>query len=183
LLKAKRFTFAATAEDTEDGILDDSIVWTLNGTTLFSGASFTKSDLPVGTHTIEASVTDSGGLIATQQVTVTITQTGVEQTLVATISTDKDSYGDREKVNITVTVKDQAGAPVASASVSLTLTTANGTQTTYSGITGTTGEYILSYRLNVRKTGIGTYYLDATVSKVGYTSATASKYFSCSVVL
>jgi len=175
--EGEEITFAATAEDTEDGILDDSIVWTLNGTTLFSGASFTKSDLPVGTHTIEASVTDNGGLIVTHQVTVTITQTGVDQTLVATISTDKDSYGDREKVNITVTVKDQAGAPVASASVSLTLTTANGTQTTYSGITGTTGEYILSYRLNVRKTGIGTYYLDATVSKVGYISTTASTSF------
>ncbi len=170
-------TFTATASDAEDGILSASIVWKLNGTTLHTGASFTKSDLPVGTHTIEASVTDTGGLLATDQVTVTITPTGVEQTLNATITTDKNSYVNREKVNITVTVKDQAGAPVASASVSLTLTSSNGTVATYTGITGTTGEFILSYRLNVRKTGTGTYSLNATVTKAGYTTATASATF------
>ncbi len=170
-------TFTATADDAEDGSLSDEIVWKLDGVTLYTGASFTKSDLPVGTHTLDISVTDSGGLTATQQVTVTITQTGFEQALVATISTDKDSYVDRERVNVTVIVKDEAEAPVSSASVSVTLTTSNGTTTTYTGITGTTGEYVFSYRLNVRKTGIGTYTLDATVTKADYISTTASTSF------
>ncbi len=170
-------TFTATANDTEDGSLSDAIVWKLGDVTLHTGASFITADLPVGTNTIVATVTDNGGLSATKQVTVTITQTGVEQALVASITTDKESYVDREKVNVTVTVKDQAGAAVASASVSLTLTSSNGTVTTYTGITGTTGEFILSYRLNVRKTGTGTYNLNATVTKAGYTTATASATF------
>ncbi len=63
-------TFTATADDAEDGSLSDAIVWKLNGTTLFTGATFTKFDLPVGTHTIEASVMDSGSLTTTKQVTV-----------------------------------------------------------------------------------------------------------------
>jgi len=108
---------------------------------------------------------------------VTVTQTSVEQTLVASIATDKDEYVDREKVNVTVTVKDQSGAAVASASVSVTLTSSNGTQVTYTGITGTTGEFAFSYRLNVRKTGAGTYNLLATVSKAGYISTTATDSF------
>ena len=136
-----------------------------------------KNDLPVGTHTIEASVTDSGGLTATVQVTVTFTQTSV-QTLVATIVTDKGSYINGEKVTVTVTVKDQNGAVVPSASVSVKLTPPSGTSTTYSGTTSTTGIYSFTYRINTRKTGTGTYSLLATVSKTGYVTATASTTFS-----
>ena len=170
-------TFTASATDTEDGILSGSIVWKLSGVTLYTGASFTKNDLPVGTHTIEASVTDSGGLTATGQVTVTVTQTSV-QTLVATIVTDKGSYINGEKVTVTVTVKDQNGAVVPSASVSVKLTPPIGTSTTYSGTTSTTGVYSFTYRINTRKTGTGTYSLLATVSKTGYVTATASTTFT-----
>jgi hypothetical protein len=170
-------TFAATATDVEDGSLSDAIVWKLGSVTLHTGASFTKNDLEVGTHTLDVSVTDSGNLTTTKQVTVTVTQTSVEQTLNATITTDKSSYINGEKVYVTTTVKDQGGAAVASASVSVQLTSANGTKTTYSGTTGTTGVYTFSYRINTRKTGTGTYNLIATVTKTGYISATASTSF------
>ncbi len=170
-------SFAATAIDAEDGALSNNIVWKLDGTTLHIGASFTKSDLPVGTHTLDVSVTDSGDLTTTEHVTVTITQTGMEQTLVATTTTDKTSYVSGQRVYVTTTVIDEGGAPVASASVSVQLTAANGTKTTYSGTTGTTGVYTFSYRINSRKTGTGTYTLDAAVTKAGYTSATASTTF------
>jgi hypothetical protein len=170
-------TFAATATDVEDGVLSDEIVWKLGSVTLHTGASFTKTDLEVGTHTLDVSVTDSGNLTTTKQVTVTVTQTSVEQTLNATITTDKSSYINGEKVYVTTTVKDQGGAAVASASVSVQLTSANGTKTTYSGTTGTTGVYTFSYRINTRKAGTGTYNLIATVTKTGYISATASTSF------
>jgi len=170
-------TFAATATDVEDGSLSDAIVWKLGSVTLHTGASFTKIDLEVGTHTLDVSVTDSGNLTTTKQVTVTVTQTSVEQTLNATITTDKSSYINGEKVYVTTTVKDQGGAAVASASVSVQLTSANGTKTTYSGTTGTTGVYTFSYRINTRKTGTGTYNLIAMVTKTGYISATASTSF------
>lgn len=170
-------TFTATADDAEDGLLSNAIVWKLGDVTLHTGASFTKSDLPVGTHTLDVSVTDSGGLTVTKQVTVIVTQTGVEQALVALVTTDKTTYTDGQRVYVTVTVTDQSDTPVASASVSVKLTTASGTQMTYTGTTGITGVYTFTYRINARKTGTGTYTLDATVSKTGYTSATASTTF------
>ena len=175
--EGETITFTASATDTEDGNLSGTIVWKLNGVTLYTGASFPKTDLPVGTHTLDVSVTDSGNLTTTRQVTVTITQTGVEQALEALITTDKPTYTDGQRVYVTVTVTDQSDAPVASASVSVILTTANGTQTTYTGMTGTTGVYAFTYRVNARKTGLGTYNLLATVSKTGYVTTTTSTSF------
>lgn len=169
--------FSATANDFEDGDLSASIAWKLNGSLEHTGATFSTSDLPVGTYVVEASVSDSGDLTATKQVTITVNETPVEQTLVASITTNKSSYVNGEKVTVTVTAKDQNQAAVASASVSVQLTAANGTKTTYSGTTGTTGTYSFAYRINSRKTGTGTYSLLANVSKTGYTSATASTTF------
>lgn len=169
-------TFAAIANDAEDEVLN--IVWTLDGGSFFTGASFTTTDLTVGPHTIVASVTDSGGLTANDQVTVTVTQAGVEDSLVATITTDKTSYSNGQRVYVTTTVKDQNGVAVASASVSVKLTAASGTQTTYNGTTGSNGVYTFNYRINTRKTGTGTYSLLATVSKAGYTDVTATASFT-----
>jgi hypothetical protein len=169
--------FSATANDLEDGDLSASIAWKLNGNLEHTGASFSTSDLPVGSYVVEASVSDSGNLTATKQVTITVIETPVEQTLVASIATNKSSYVNGEKVTVTVTAKDQNQAAIVSASVSVQLTAANGTKTTYSGTTGTTGTYSFTYRINSRKTGTGTYSLLANVSKTGYTSTTASTTF------
>ncbi|MGI6259395.1 MAG: S8 family serine peptidase [Anaerolineaceae bacterium] len=170
-------TFTASASDAEDGNLSGSIVWKLNGSVLYNGASFTKSDLPVGTHTLEASVVDSGGLTASQQVTVNVTESSATQALSATITTNASTYFNFFRVYGTVTVVDQNGAPVESASVSVLLTTANGTRTTFTGTTRSNGVYTFSYRINARKTGYGTYLLEATVTKNGYLPASASTSF------
>jgi molybdopterin synthase catalytic subunit len=67
-------TFKGTASDAQDGGLSSTIVWSSNiQGTLGSGATLTVSNLAVGTHTITAKVTDSGGLSATATITVTIT--------------------------------------------------------------------------------------------------------------
>ncbi len=67
-------TFSGTATDVEDGTISGSLTWTssINGI-IGSGASFSTSTLSVGTHTITASVTDSGGSpgSATRSLTVT----------------------------------------------------------------------------------------------------------------
>jgi subtilisin family serine protease len=69
-------TFTGSANDTQDGNLSGSLVWTSNlQGQIGTGASFSRSDLIVGTHTITASVTDSGGLPGSAAVTLTITQT------------------------------------------------------------------------------------------------------------
>jgi hypothetical protein len=66
-------SFAATASDTEDGDLTASLSWTsdLDGP-IGTGGSFTTSSLSVGIHSITASVTDSGGLTASDTIKVTI---------------------------------------------------------------------------------------------------------------
>ncbi len=64
-------TFSGSASDAEDGNISSSIVWTssLQGQ-IGTGASFSRSDLVVGTHTITASVTDSGGSPDTDAITL-----------------------------------------------------------------------------------------------------------------
>ena len=68
-------TFSGTANDAEDGSLSSSIHWSssLDGT-LGTGASIPVSTLSVGSHTITASVTDSGGAPATSSINITVTQ-------------------------------------------------------------------------------------------------------------
>lgn len=65
--------FSGTADDAEDGDLSGSLVWTsdLDGQ-IGTGASFSRSDLSVGTHTIEAAATDSDGATGTDTITLTI---------------------------------------------------------------------------------------------------------------
>lgn len=64
-------TFTGAAQDAQDGNLGANISWnsSLMGS-LGTGASFTRSDLVVGTHTITASVIDSSGL--TNKTTITV---------------------------------------------------------------------------------------------------------------
>ena len=66
-------TFTGTATDTLDGDLTANLTWTsdLDGG-IGSGGSFSTSTLSLGTHTITASVTDSGGLQGNDAISVTI---------------------------------------------------------------------------------------------------------------
>ncbi|HWU86533.1 MAG TPA: M20/M25/M40 family metallo-hydrolase [Kofleriaceae bacterium] len=71
-------TLTGTASDAQDGSLSASIRWTSNlDGSLGSGASRSVT-LSVGTHTIQAAVTDAGGLTATASISVTITGTATE---------------------------------------------------------------------------------------------------------
>ena len=165
-------TFSAVAADQEDGDLGAQIVWALNGSPIGSGATFTTTSLPAGTDSIVATVTDSGGLTASATVSVTITAPVTSQ-LVVTVGTDKESYTNLQKVSITVTVKDQNGSPVSGASVSASVAGTLGQPTAFSGLTGTSGSVTFSYRISTRKTGTGTYTIQATAAKTGFLSGSA----------
>ena len=66
-------SFAGSASDEEDGNLSNSLLWTSNiGGNIGSGASFSTSSLATGTHTVTASVTDTGGLTGSATVTVVV---------------------------------------------------------------------------------------------------------------
>ena len=66
--------FMASASDTEDGDISTNLSWSssLDGP-IGSGASFSTSALSVGTHTISASVTDSGSASGSDSIEVTVT--------------------------------------------------------------------------------------------------------------
>ena len=66
-------TFAGSANDTQDGVLTAGLVWvsSLQGQ-IGAGATFSRSDLIVGTHVVTASVTDSGNLTGSATVTIVV---------------------------------------------------------------------------------------------------------------
>ena len=66
-------SFAGSASDAEQGDLTASLTWSssLDGA-IGSGGSFSTSGLSNGTHLITASVTDSGGLGGSDQITVNV---------------------------------------------------------------------------------------------------------------
>lgn len=66
-------TFTGTADDPEDGDISADIAWTSSIDGQFgTGASVTTSGLSVGTHTITAEATDSGGKSGSDIITITI---------------------------------------------------------------------------------------------------------------
>jgi subtilisin family serine protease len=167
-------TFSGSASDAEDGNLTSNLVWTssLDGQ-IGTGGSFTAA-LSDGTHTITASVTDSGGQAGSASITLTVGGGG--GALSVTVTTDKTTYSDRQNVLITVTVTDGTN-PVQGASVNVTLTDAKGVVKVYTGTTGTDGKVTFSYRINIRKGGTGTYMLNATATKSGYLDGSGSTTF------
>jgi hypothetical protein len=86
-------TFSGSASDTQDGDLSASISWSssLDGN-LGSGASLSLSTLTVGTHTITASVSDSGGLTDQAIISVTITAANTAPTVSITAPSDGASF-------------------------------------------------------------------------------------------
>jgi len=58
-------SFHATASDAEDGSLSSSIVWSSSLDGVLGVGSVVDISMSIGTHTIIASITDSGGLVST----------------------------------------------------------------------------------------------------------------------
>jgi hypothetical protein len=77
-------SFSGSASDTQDGVLTSKLVWTssIDGN-IGTGGAFTKV-LTAGTHTIAATVTDSGSLTTVKQISVTVTASTSGGTLKAT---------------------------------------------------------------------------------------------------
>jgi hypothetical protein len=72
-LEGTSITFMGSATDSQDGNLSGSLRWTSSLAGLIgTGGSFSRT-LSAGTHVISATATDSGGLSASQQVSVTVT--------------------------------------------------------------------------------------------------------------
>ncbi len=97
-------------------------------------------------------------------------------TLSVTVTTDKPSYVDEERVSINVHVTDGTHS-VSAASVQVLLTTANGNKRSWSGTTNSLGNALFRYRVDSSRDGEGTYAVDATATKAGYNSGSGSTTF------
>jgi len=111
-------TFTGSANDTEDGDLSANLSWVsdIDGS-IGSGGSFSSSSLSVGTHTITASVTDSGDLTGSDQVTITVTVSGSVHIY------DMDRIGEASgkkkwKATVILRVHDSAENPVTNGEIS-----------------------------------------------------------------
>lgn len=158
--------FAGTASDAEDGDLTANLTWTssIDGP-IGTGGTFSNV-LSNGTHTITASATDSGGKIGSASITITV---GAPAALSVVVGTDKGTYVNGETVWITVAVADGIG-PVGGASVHVDIRTPKGQTVAKDGTTNTDGVAIFQHKVNSRAQGVGTYRVDATASKAGYSS-------------
>jgi hypothetical protein len=81
-------TLIASASDTEDGNISHAIAWTSDRDgSIGSGGTVTTSGLTIGSHTITASVTDSGGRPATASIAITVNPVAVNTAPAVTIAT------------------------------------------------------------------------------------------------
>jgi len=165
--------FTGSASDTEDGDLSASIQWSSNLDGSLGSGSSPSAELSDGTHTIIATVTDSGGENASASIQITV---GSPPSLDVTITTNKPSYVNREKVAITIHVTDGTN-PVAGAGVSTQIITAKGNTLGASGTTDSNGDARFTYKINSKRDGKGTYTVNATATKTGDVSGSGSTTF------
>ncbi len=143
--------FEGTASDTEDGNLTTDLVWiSSRDGQIGTGGSFSTATLSDGSHTITASVTDSGGKTGSASISITVGTPPAEATTVSVTSVDYATEGGKNKdkhLTITVALVDDLGNPVAGASVSIDLdNTDTGGSWTGAGTTGTDGTVTFSLK-------------------------------------
>jgi serine protease len=170
--------FSGYVLDAEETGLDDDLIWTSNlDDQIGTGPNF-SSVLSEGQHTITASVADRCGVIGSTSIDVIVLPAPPDPALSVTVSTDKDDYTSRDKVQITVHVTDGSLNPVANASVSVTIASPDGRPKNFSGITDSNGEIVVSYKFNTRKDGYGAYAVTATATLPGYLDGNGSTTFN-----
>jgi hypothetical protein len=94
--------FSGSASDFEDGPLDAAISWTSSRHgAIGAGASFTTSALSVGTHTIQARVTDSDGVPSVAETSIEVSQVSavtIEKRIAASSDDAEETNGGSHEV-------------------------------------------------------------------------------------
>jgi hypothetical protein len=183
-------TVSGAVKDIETSAAISGATVTINGTSLSgttdASGNYTIADVPVGDYTVTASATgydsqsstsETVNANATTTVDFSLTPTSIESggTLAVAVTTDQDPYRLGDSVQITVTVTDGTSV-VSDAAVDMTITTASGRIYTGSSTTDSNGNAVFSFKTK-RPDGIGTYRVDATASKSGYTGGDGFKTF------
>jgi subtilisin len=161
-------TFSGTAIDTQDGNISGNLIWKSDGTQFGTGASVSVSNLPVGTHTITASVTDTGSLSASSSITFTVNPITPQKIEITCSSNPSSSFSNtcgqfpnRATVYIKVKILDNLGNPIPGI---LMTTTIDATKTDLSGQSTTDGLGVAqsTYKVNTKRDGTGLFYIYAT---------------------
>ncbi len=107
-IEGDTITLSATATDFNDGDLTSSIKWwsDVDGPISGSGANVSVSTLSVGTHVLEARVTDSGGLTGRAFVTVVI-DPNEEPVVVITSPANEASFPEEGVIRFTAVATDE----------------------------------------------------------------------------
>ena len=105
--QGETITFTGTGTDKEDGNLGPNIEWSSDivGASIGTGGTIMRDDLQVGLHTITATVQDSGGLIDSEQITITVFPSG-GQVLEAQVSANSDDAEERSNGEVSATSTD-----------------------------------------------------------------------------
>jgi subtilisin family serine protease/subtilisin-like proprotein convertase family protein len=142
-----------------------------------SGSSRTVKVTPasgqVGTATITVKVSD-GVLTASETFVVTVVDS--TPTLRIAVVTDKSTYVNGNRVNVTATVTDGSNR-ISGATAQLTLTTATGRNINFSATTDSNGTAKFQYKISTSRDGKGTWTATVTGSKSGYSSDSGSATF------
>ncbi|MEM1085023.1 MAG: Ig-like domain-containing protein, partial [Verrucomicrobiota bacterium] len=136
-------SFAATANDAEDGDVTASVSWasSLDGA-IGSGASFSTTALTAGVHVLTATATDGAGLTGVASVTVTVTEPPVV-TIISPADSSTSNEGD--SVTFTATATDaEDGNVEASLSWSSDVDGVIGTGATFNYAALTPGPHVIT---------------------------------------
>ncbi len=153
-------TFSGSAADAEDGDLTSSLVWTSNlDGQIGTGGSF-GAVLNDGTHTVTASVSDSGGLIGNASITVVVQPaTGGTVTVASLTGSSSTVNKNFWKATVVATIDPALSGAVVSGSWS--------TGAAASCTTGTSGQCTLTITVRTNVTSI-TFNVN-NVALAGYT--------------
>lgn len=101
-------TFTGTATDADNNDLSDQLIWTSNRDgNIGSGASFEKSDLSLGVHTITASATDTdNGNTGSRSITVTITSANNPPTVTINSPGDQEEFYEGDPISFSGVAND-----------------------------------------------------------------------------
>ena len=155
-------SFAGTGSDPEDGVLSGaSLVWTSNlSGQIGTGTSFSTSALPVGSHTITLTATDSKGATGAATITVIVTAPNQPPTAAITAPANNTSVVQGTSVAFAGTGTDPEDGTLAGASLVWT-----------SSINGQIGTGV-SFATSTLSVGAHTITLTATDSKGATGTAT-----------